>query len=907
MKRILFFFVLVFLTLSAYNQSLISGVVRDANSGEELIGANVVVGPSTGTITDLNGHFSLNVIPGKYNLQVSYVGYISETREVEVSAKPVFLDFALKTMIIDEVVVTADMAIERETPVAFSNVSPAQIQEELAGRDLPMILNTTPGVYATQQGGGDGDARITIRGVDQSNVAVMIDGIPVNDMENGWVYWSNWFGLDLVTRTMQVQRGLGASQLALPSVGGTINILTKGIDNSQMFSFKQEMTSELRTRTSVAYSSGKLANGWGITLAASYKRGEGWVDHTFSEGAFYYLKIDKRLGNHLLSVTGMGAPQYHYQRLYGRPVTAYDSTYASNLGVDINALQNYTSNYNIFNKGLQYNQHWGVLQRDRYNSDAPLEILSERTNVYYKPQYTLRDYWSVNDRLSFSTNLYISLGYGGGIRPNTSIKDTQIIDDPDDPYYGQIDWQSIYNANCKKRPGLGGYPIITTYSDSLFVSSNYMINAHNEHVWYGLLEKFNFKANENFDLSGGIDARSYNGIHYATIVDLLGGDYAVDKSDTRVNYQANPKAAMKYVGDTVNYYYEGRVRWGGLFVQGEYHKDNFSSFMTLTGAFSFYKKIDYFLNSESDWVYKPGFTIKTGANYNLNTTSNIFLNVGWLSRAKAFKYMYNTSGTSLVANSDNEDIRAIEAGYTYNSRRFSAKTNLYYTYWGNKPVGTLYTKYFDPVTEDEIDVTGNITGLDSRYEGIEIDFAYKILRNLELQGTLSICDWIWNSLSDSIPLFNADNSNELVGYTQIDARGIHVGNAAQNQIGTSLRYEPIKGFYVSLRQTLNAKYYSDFSIANTTDMDGNVQDSWRLPNFNLFDLHMGYQFDIMNKYNVSLKLSVINLLNTEYIWDATNNDGYGPYASFYQDFDATSATVFFGTGRTVNAMLLVSF
>ena len=36
----------------------------------------------------------------------------------------------------------------------------------------------------------------------------MIDGIPVNDMENGWVYWSNWFGLDAVTSNVQVQRGL---------------------------------------------------------------------------------------------------------------------------------------------------------------------------------------------------------------------------------------------------------------------------------------------------------------------------------------------------------------------------------------------------------------------------------------------------------------------------------------------------------------------------------------------------------------------------------------------------------------------------------------------------------------------------------------------------------------------------
>ncbi|MES2396484.1 MAG: TonB-dependent receptor plug domain-containing protein, partial [Bacteroidota bacterium] len=129
------------------------------------------------------------------------------------------------------------MAKIRETPVAFSNIGAKQIQEELASRDLPMLLNSTPGAYATEQGGGSGDARVTIRGFDQRNVAVLVDGVPVNDMENGQVYWSNWDGLGDVTRNVQVQRGLGASKLALASIGGTMNIITKGIDSKKEISF----------------------------------------------------------------------------------------------------------------------------------------------------------------------------------------------------------------------------------------------------------------------------------------------------------------------------------------------------------------------------------------------------------------------------------------------------------------------------------------------------------------------------------------------------------------------------------------------------------------------------------------------------------------------------------------------
>lgn len=111
------------------------------------------------------------------------------------------------------------MAKDRQTPVAVSTIRASVIQEKLGNQEFPEILSTTPSIYATKQGGGFGDSRITIRGFDTQNSAVMINGIPVNDMENGAVYWSNWAGLSDVTTAIQVQRGLGSSKLAVSSVG----------------------------------------------------------------------------------------------------------------------------------------------------------------------------------------------------------------------------------------------------------------------------------------------------------------------------------------------------------------------------------------------------------------------------------------------------------------------------------------------------------------------------------------------------------------------------------------------------------------------------------------------------------------------------------------------------------------
>lgn len=84
---------------------------------------------------------------------------------------------------LDEIKIISSFAVGRKTPVAFSTVDNKTINEQLGSQELPEVLKMTPGVYSTKQGGGVGDARINVRGFDQQNIAVLINGVPVNDME----------------------------------------------------------------------------------------------------------------------------------------------------------------------------------------------------------------------------------------------------------------------------------------------------------------------------------------------------------------------------------------------------------------------------------------------------------------------------------------------------------------------------------------------------------------------------------------------------------------------------------------------------------------------------------------------------------------------------------------------------
>jgi len=889
MNNKLFFLLILILqvvSLSAQERT-ISGTVSD-DIGDLLIGVNVVYGPGLGVITDIDGRYSLKLPPGEYDLTVSYVGCETQEKHIVVSEKNLYIDFKLKTITLQEVEIVGDVAKTRETPIAFSNITPAKIEEQLAAQDIPLILNSTPGVYATASGGGDGDARISIRGFNQRNVAVMLDGIPVNDMENGWVYWSNWFGLDAVMRYTQVQRGLGASKLAIPSVGGTINIATKGIENKKGITLKQEVGNDGFLRTSLGLTTGRMSKGWGVTFAGSYKRGDGWVDQTWTKGWFYFLRVDKEIGNHLLSITAMGAPQEHGQRSHKKFISTFDTKYALEAGMTQEFIDKNETGGLPTNMGLRYNPNWGYLSRAYITPTDTVfpnaEPTSTANNFYHKPMFSLRDFWSVNDRLYISNVLYLSLGNGGG----QSFSTTPQIDQAT----MQQDLQKEYNANLNIPNSF--------YPEK--VSTNIMRNAMNNHFWLGLLSTFDYEINSEFSVSGGLDLRTYRGEHYREVADLFGGDYYYD------NGNKNESDSTKYVGDKIGYHNDAIVRWGGIFAQLKYQRGNLTTFINLTTSVSGNKRIDYFIlhapgetSSETEWKYIPGFTVKGGANYNLNESMNVFMNLGFISKAQRFNNVFDRNNT-LFRDIKNEQVRAIELGYSFVKPIFTLNVNAYYTNWLNKPADRAMSV---PIDGEFHSV--NINDMNARHLGIEFEFAIKILDNLTFESLLSLGDWIWTS-ADTARVY--DDNGHLLETRPFNAKGLYVGDAAQFQNRESLRWEIIRGLYVSGVFTWFGKHYAEFNPLDynsdespgSFDEDGNPRQSWKIPDYYTVDFHAGYSLWI-KKVGFQVRGSVINALDNVFITDAQNND---TYLTSPKAFDANSAGVFMGMGRRFNLSLRLS-
>ena len=330
-KNLLFVAVL-FISASVLGQAKITGEVVD-ETNQPLPGASIVVkGTTNGTSTDFDGKFTLEAEANSGSIVISFIGF--QSKEVSFSSSNAKLGTIQlqEDDSLDEIIITAtSFAIDRKTPVAVSTIKSADIERKLGSQEFPEVVKSTPGVYATKSGGGFGDGRINLRGFNSENVAVMINGVPVNDMENGRVYWSNWAGLSDVTSAMQVQRGLGASKVAVPSIGGTINILSKTSDVQKGGNIIASTGNDGYQKYGFTLSTGLMDNGLAATVSFAKIEGEGYVDGTQFKGFNYFVNLSKEINeNHKLSFTSFGAPQRHGQRQNRSTIDTYRNAESGN-------------------------------------------------------------------------------------------------------------------------------------------------------------------------------------------------------------------------------------------------------------------------------------------------------------------------------------------------------------------------------------------------------------------------------------------------------------------------------------------------------------------------------------------------------------------------------------------------
>ena len=856
-------FVFTFLLFNclSFAQGVVTGTIQDANSAELLTGANVVdESGKYGTSTNFDGTFAISLPTGTHTLTFSFIGYNETTQNVTVKSGTTLemgaISLSANAIGLEEINLISSIAVDRKTPIAVTTISPKALEEQLGSLELPEILRATPGVYATKQGGGVGDSRVNIRGFDQTNVAVLINGVPVNDMENGKVYWSNWAGLGDATRSMQVQRGLGASKLAINSVGGTINIITKTTDAKKGGSLQQSLTDFGTSKTVLSLSTGLMDNGYAVSFVGSRTEGAGYIDGTFVDAWSYFLSVAKDINkDHKLVFTAIGAPQMHGQR--DQMITADEHA----------------------KYGNKYNKDWGWRNG---------EILNQRVNKYHKPQISLNHYWNVGEKTTLSTSAYISKGTGYGSGP--------LGDWTNQDALGQINWDEVVTNNSTHTDTLyqHDYQGGGIYGDTIVGGNSKSIlrNSVNNHFWVGLLSTLNHEINPNLHLIAGIDARKYKGEHYREVRDLMGGDFWFENYKYAVDGIGDRNQEM-LVGDRIAYDNDGLVNYGGAFGQVEYTKGNLAAFAAGSVSNTSFQRVDRYnyigednggTSQTSEVVNVLGYNAKMGANYNLNESSNLFFNAGYYSKAPFFGSVFVNYQNIQADNILNEKVAAIEGGYGYTASKVNVRANAYYTKWMDK-------SFLKTINVDGVRTKANIQGLDALHKGFELELNAKPTNDITVSAMASLGDWVWDSNVEAV--ITDDNTLDTLAVAEIYPSGMKVGNAPQTQLGFGLNYK----FSPQIDASVNYVYFDQlYTNFDPSDMETELDDTGLeaaneanlLNSYGLLDLHLNYRFKVGGQ-NARASVNCYNVLDADYMAEGISQDtgfwGYGRNFNFSLKLD----------------------
>lgn len=911
MKKFFQTFMFLLIAGVTFGQGTVNGKIVDAKTNEALPGATILVqGTTDGTVTGFDGTFSIAVSEGA-TLEVSYIGYST----MEVSARNgMEIKMEADLNVLGEVVITSgviDFAKVRETPVAVSTISPSEISLKVGNQEFPEIMNKTPGVYATKQGGGYGDSRISLRGFDQRNTSFLINGQPVNDMENGWVYWSNWAGLTDVASGIQIQRGLGASRLAVPSVGGTVSIFTKAAEAKRGGSAQQVIGNDGFQKTSVAISTGLNDNGWATSFLLSRWAGNGYIYNTQGEGWTYFAAVGyaPEGSNHSLNLSVLGAGQWHHQR---------------DVWVSIRDYQNFGE------EGLdrRWNSNGGYMT----NADGEVEEFSMRRNFYNKPLATFNWDWDISSKLKLATSFYGSAGRGGGTGPRgNNFRNSDInyypfrkdltehviedgIDNRDED--GFINFDNAVAVNQGTTEGYTG--VNGDYAGQKVGSNGYNddgVNravlirraSMNSHNWVGAISNLEYTT-DAFKFSVGVDLRNYTGYHYRALNNLMGLDAYYSTGNDNSNGQfinttieASPFNNTGIAGPKIDYYNIGEVRWVGYNGMVEYNNGGALTAVVQAGTSSqSFQRIDYFdqaANPESEVQTQPGGYVKGGANYNLNEKMNVFFNTGMISRQPNFDGVFPGYANTINPDLQNETITSFELGYGYVSNNFKANVNLYSTTWGNRFITRGFT------TELGVDGTAQFSDVDVLHNGIEIEASWRPMSDLRLKGMASLGDWSYTK-DFTATLF--DENQQQVGEGTLYLNGAKVGDAAQTVLYFEADYKIGKSVNVDLGYRFVDNLYADYSITDNTFTSPDNAGALLLPSYGLLDAGLTFNFPIGN-LDGRFRVNVNNVLDTEYIAESNSNVHVDDNTVDTWNGVDVRNYVWFGFGRTWNASFKVNF
>ena len=864
-------------------------------------------------ITDVKGNFVFKNVPvGKNLLQIRSNGYKDQLLPIDIENG--------KIQSIGTIQLVEDFA--EDSKVSTINISDTELNDEGSGSEnTTSLLQSSRDVFLQTAAFNWGQARFSVRGIDNEYSNVMINGVSMNKTADGRPQYGDWGGLNDATRNQEFSNGSAPSDFVFGGIAGTQEINTRAsiYRKGTRLSFLNT-NSNYSFRTMGTIVSGMQANGWAFVVSA----GRRWAQEGYFEGTNYsanslFASIEKKINeHHSLNFTSIYA-----QNTRGK--NSPNSTEVEDL------------------VGEKYNSYWGYQDGRRKNS---------RVKKSEEPMFMLTDYWKINANTTLNTTLSYQTGQIGNSRI-----DFYKAFNPDPVYYQnlpsyentlhtnlgiftpdniqadilkskflsnpQLDWTALYHANRENLP-IGSRFVL--YED------------RNDENIIALTSNLNTKLSDNIFLNAGVNYLDSRTKNFKNLIDLLGGDYFNDKNAFGLT-QEKQESDLNNIGRKV-------------FTNEKYgynYNINTSKLEAFTQFKFVYKKIDFYLAEsftrltyQREGLYKNGyypnnsfgnsgllsfdnFGFKGGLTYKLNGRNYIDLNSIYMSKAPNSKDVFaNARVNNVVTNGAiNETIKGLDISYIIKTPTFKARFTGYF----NETLNSTDVNFY--FTDASVSFVNEIvSGINKKNRGIETGIEYQFTSTFKISGAAAIGEFIYTNNPNVVLTSDADGIAKDYGLSNI--KGFKQSGSPQKAFSLGFEYRDPKFWWIGINANYLDNNYLDFSfLTRTTNfytsdrnkIDGLTIDQTKANEYlsqeklnpiKLLNLVGGKSWRIARKYNIGLFANINNLLNYKYKTGGFEQARSATYRDIKEDriigtVGSFGPRYFNGYGRTYSVNLSLTF
>lgn len=664
--------------------------------------------------------------------------------------------------------------------------------------------------------------RFRIRGYDADLFSTYMNGIPMENLDNGFTPFGLWGGLNDVFRNRDIAIGLRYNTFAFGDIGSTTQIDARASKQRAQTSMGYAYSNRnYNHRLMLTHATGLSKKGWAFAFSGSRRYAdEGYVPGTFYDGWSYFAAVDKRLGSrHLLSLTAFGAPTQN-----GRQ------------GASIQEMQDLAGT-------PYYNPQWGFQNGKKRNASV---------GKIHQPFLILNHDFRINN----NTSLITGIGYSMGERSTTAL-DWYRAADPRPDYYRylpsyvrtidpaqaqqleqlmrndinlrQINWQRLYDANRSNREtifnvlGIPGNNV--TGLRSVYIVEERVINTQR----LNFNTVLNTRAGDHADFTFGASYQYQKNEYFKRVNDLLGGDFYVDINQfAEREFPNNPNAIQNDLnrpnriltkGDRFGYDYDMNIRKAATWGQGvfKYNKVDFFVAAELSHT-SFYRvgnvRTGIYPNNSFGKSVVNNFTnyaVKAGITYKINGRNYLYVNGANLTRAPFFENVYIAPRTRdfQQQNLTSLKVSTLEGGYVLNAPGIKFRLSGYYTtLLDDYNVMTFYHEAYNNF------VNYAISNIDKLHFGGEMGFEVKIARGLTMNGAAAVGRYYFTSRQQAI--ITLDNRNENLGTETIYSQNYRVPSTPQEAYSWGLSYRSPKFWFVNITANYFDQMWLEFNPIRRT-------------------------------------------------------------------------------------------